>query len=160
MSHSELSKKPASVSIQIDPIAPKTPKVHGDTNQETRKAAVQLNIVEDDENVTSEPCCAQNQTKYPNLFQILKWIWKILKWIGYLIRLLGNLMGVILALFYILFAICVFFVAAWMSGSVLYWIVAFGWLAVNVVAVIGFFGEMKEEEKQMKKIKHEPTYKP
>ena len=34
----ELSRKPASVSIQIDPIAPKTPKVHGDTNQETRKA--------------------------------------------------------------------------------------------------------------------------
>ena len=35
---------------------PKTPKVHGCTNQEIRKAAVQLNIVEVDENVTSEPC--------------------------------------------------------------------------------------------------------
>ena len=32
--------------IQIDPIVPKTPKVHVGTNQETRKAAVQWNIVE------------------------------------------------------------------------------------------------------------------
>ena len=58
MSDLELNKKSASEIIQIDPIVRKTPKVHGDTNQETRQATVQLNIVEDDENVTSEPCCA------------------------------------------------------------------------------------------------------
>ena len=87
MSDLELNKESASVSIRIDPIVPKTPKVHGGTNQETRKATVQLNIVEDDENVTSEPCCAQNQTKYPNLFRILKCIGQILEWIGNLISL-------------------------------------------------------------------------
>ena len=141
MSDLELNKKSAPVRIQIDPIVPKKSKVHGDTNQETRKAAVQLNIVEDDEYVTSEPCCAENQTKYQNLFQILKWIWKIIKWIGYLIKLLGILMGVIVALFYILVPICVFFYGAWISGSVLYWIFAFGWLAWNVAAMRAFFIE-------------------
>ena len=46
-----------------------------------------MGFVEDDENVTSEPCCAQNQTKYPNLFRILKCIVQILEWIGNLISL-------------------------------------------------------------------------
>jgi hypothetical protein len=46
-----------SESIQIDPIVPETPNLQLDTNQETRQATVRLNIVEDDENVTSEPCC-------------------------------------------------------------------------------------------------------
>ena len=32
------------------------PNVHRDTNQEARRDTVQLNIVEDDENVMSEPC--------------------------------------------------------------------------------------------------------
>ena len=58
--------------IQIDPIVPKTPKVHGDTNEETRKARAQLNIVEEDENVTSEPYCARTQD--PKSCQILNWI--------------------------------------------------------------------------------------
>ena len=40
MSDLELNKESASVSIQVDPIVPKTPKFHGGTNQETRKAAV------------------------------------------------------------------------------------------------------------------------
>ena len=60
LSLSEGTKKLASESIQIDPIVPETPNLQRDTNQETRQATVQLNIVEDDENVTSEPsCCAE-----------------------------------------------------------------------------------------------------
>ena len=58
MSMSEATKKLSSERIQIDPILPETPNVCWDTNQENRQATVQLNIVEDDENVTSEPCCA------------------------------------------------------------------------------------------------------
>ena len=58
LSLSEGTKKLVSESIQIDPIVPETPNLQLDTNQETRRATVQLNIVEDDENVTSEPCCA------------------------------------------------------------------------------------------------------
>ena len=87
--------KSASKIIQIDPIVAKTPKVHGNNNQETRKDAVQLNIVEVDENVTSE-CCAQNQTKYPKLFQILTCIGQILKWIVDLISLLVDLITLLL----------------------------------------------------------------
>ena len=52
---SEGTKKLASASIQIDPIVPETPNLHRDTNQETRQATYQLNVVEDDEYVTSEP---------------------------------------------------------------------------------------------------------
>ena len=48
---SEATKKLVSENVQIDPIVPKTPNVCRDT------ATVQLNIVEDDENVTSERCC-------------------------------------------------------------------------------------------------------
>ena len=58
LSLSEGTKKLVSESIQINPIVPETPNLHRDTNQETRQATVQLNIVEDDENVMSEPCCA------------------------------------------------------------------------------------------------------
>jgi hypothetical protein len=58
LSLSEGTKKLASESIQINPIVPETPNLHRDINQETRQATIQLNIVEDDENVTSEPCCA------------------------------------------------------------------------------------------------------
>ena len=53
LSMSEATKKLASESIQINPIVPETP--NQDNNQETRQATVELNIVEDDENVTSEP---------------------------------------------------------------------------------------------------------
>ena len=58
LSLSEGTKKLASESIQINPIVPETPNLHWNTNQETKKAMVQLDIVEDDENVTSEPSCA------------------------------------------------------------------------------------------------------
>ena len=58
LSLSEGTKKLALESIQINPIWPETPNLHRNTNQETRKATVQLSIVEDDENVTSETCCA------------------------------------------------------------------------------------------------------
>ena len=100
MSDLELNKESASVSIRIDPIVPKTPKVLGGTNQETRKAAVQLNIIEDVENVTSEPCCAQNRTKYPKLFQILTFIGQILEWIG---NLFGLVFLSIVAIYLFLF---------------------------------------------------------
>ena len=56
LSLSEGTKKLASESIQIDPILPETPNVCRDTNLLIRQANVQSNIVEDDENVTSEPC--------------------------------------------------------------------------------------------------------
>ena len=52
LSLSEGTKKLASESIQIDPIVPETPNLHRDTNQETRQARDQLNIVEDAEYVT------------------------------------------------------------------------------------------------------------
>ena len=54
---SEATKKLVSESIQIEPMLPKIPNVCRDTNQQTRQATVQLNIVEDDQNVTKEPCC-------------------------------------------------------------------------------------------------------
>ena len=59
LSLSEGTKKLASESIQINPIVPEKPNLHRDINQETRQATIQLNIVEDDENVTSETCCAE-----------------------------------------------------------------------------------------------------
>ena len=58
LSISEATKKLTSESIQIDAIQPETPNVILDTNQETRQATVELNIVEDDENITSEPVYA------------------------------------------------------------------------------------------------------
>ena len=54
---SEATKKLVSESIKIDPIVPTTANVYRDTNQEARQDTVQLNIVEDDENVTRKPCC-------------------------------------------------------------------------------------------------------
>ena len=54
LSVSEATKKLVSESIQIEPMVPETPNVCRDTNQQT---TVQLNIVEDDQNVTNEPCC-------------------------------------------------------------------------------------------------------
>ena len=58
LSLSEGTKKLASESIQFNPIVPETTNLHRDNNQETRQATVQLYIVGDDENVMSEPCCA------------------------------------------------------------------------------------------------------
>ena len=52
---SAAATKSATDSIQIDATVAKTPKVREDTNQKTRQVAVQLNIVEDDETVTTEP---------------------------------------------------------------------------------------------------------
>ena len=57
LSVSEATKKLVTESIQIDPILPETQNVQRDTNQEPRQDSVQLNIVEDNENVISEPCC-------------------------------------------------------------------------------------------------------
>ena len=92
----------ASESIQIDATGAKTSKVREDTNQETRQVAVQLNIIEDDEDVTSEPCCAPTNQPFcsPKI-----WVFhdiettirarkcrnpcRIFKWIVHLICLLG-----------------------------------------------------------------------
>ena len=54
---SEATKKLVSENIQIDPIVPKTPNVPRDNTQVVRRDTVQLNIVEDDENLTREPRC-------------------------------------------------------------------------------------------------------
>ena len=58
LSTSEATKKLTSGSIQIDKIEPETANVCLDTNQESRQATVELNIVKDDENVTRKlgPC--------------------------------------------------------------------------------------------------------
>ena len=99
LSISQVDKKLASESIQIDAIVPKTP-------EETRQASVQLNIVEDDENVTSQ-CCAQTDQpfctpkirvfhdiettirarKCPNPSQILLWIIHLIFW--FIVLILG-----------------------------------------------------------------------
>ena len=102
MSDKEMNKKSASVKIQIDPIVPITPKVHGNTNQETRKAAVQLNTVEYDKNVMSE-----SPTRYPISCQILKWTWKILKWIWKVLEWIGNL--IYLVGYFMVFLYCIIF---------------------------------------------------
>ena len=137
MSDLELNKKSASVSIQIDPIVPKTPRVHGDTNQETRKAAVQLNIVEVDENVTNEPCCTPTTGPIP--CQIFKWIWKIIKWIPNLFFLLMKGFYLIVFVFFALFIPAWLFWVAWdavvqgyIAAMFLALFTAFGWLCFVV----------------------------
>ena len=55
----------ASEIIQIDAKGAKTSEVREDTNQATRRGgAVQLNIFQDDENLTSEPCCAPTSQQF------------------------------------------------------------------------------------------------
>jgi hypothetical protein len=45
MSDLQSTKKSASESIQIDEFVSKTPNVHGNSNQETRTASVQLKMM-------------------------------------------------------------------------------------------------------------------
>ena len=54
---SEATKKLVSENIQIDPIVPDIQTIIHGTNQNARQGTVQLNIVEDDENLTREPRC-------------------------------------------------------------------------------------------------------
>ena len=138
MSDSDLNKKSASMNIQIEAIVPKTQKVHGDTNQETRKAAVQLNIVEVEENVTSEPCCTPITGPIP--CQIFKWIWKIIKWIANLFFLLMSWYAGIFFVFLSLSIPVWLFWVAWtalvqseIAGMFLSLIGAFMWLGVIMV---------------------------
>ena len=112
-SNSETAKKSASEKVQIDAIVTKTPKVRqATTNQETRQVAVQLNTVDDNENVASEPCCAPtNQPicnpevwvyhdiettirarKCRNPCRILKWIIHLIFWLG-CYALIGGVIG-------------------------------------------------------------------
>ena len=129
----------ASEIIQIDATGAKTSEVREDTNQATRRGgAVQLNIVENDENLTSEPCCAPTSQQFctrkvwvlhdieatirarkcPRLRRTIKWIvhlifWLIagLFWLG-VILFIGGLIGGFLIgigyLFYLGTAITVF----------------------------------------------------
>ena len=85
----------ASESIQIGATGAKPSKVHKDTNQETRQVSVQLIVVADDENVTSEQYCAPcfpwvfhniettiRARKCPRPLQIiLKWILHLIFWL-------------------------------------------------------------------------------
>ena len=140
MTDSDLNKKSASMNIQIEAIVPKTPKVHGDTNQETRKATVQLNIVEVEENVTNELCCTPTTGPIP--CQIFKWIWKIIKWIANLFFLLMSWSVLIFFVFISLsFAVWLFwavgdaFVQSYIGTSFLMLITAFTWLGGVVVGL-------------------------
>ena len=99
----------ASKSIQIDAAGAKIPKVPEDTNQKTGQgAAVQLNIVEDDENLTSEQCCAPcfpwvfhdiektiRARKCRNPCQILKWIVHLIFWLLAIILCLAIFSGIV-----------------------------------------------------------------
>ena len=115
LSISKVDKKLASESIQIDAIVPKTP-------EETRQASVQLNIVEDDENVTSQCCAPTNQPfctpkipvfhdiettirarKCPNPCRILLWIICLIFWLSLalgFVAMLGAYLWFIGYLFY------------------------------------------------------------
>ena len=96
-----------------------TPKIGVDENQATRQETVELNIIEDYENVTSQPCCAPtNQSfctpkvwvlhdiektirarKCPNLCLVFKWIVHLIFWLVATIvvivnySLIGGLIG-------------------------------------------------------------------
>ena len=137
MSDSQSTKKSASESIQIDAIVSKTPNVHGDSNQETRTAAVQLNIVEDGENMTSEPCCTP--TKYPKLCQILKWIWCTLKGIWDILKVIGFIFKLMLLGFILMGSfggICACFDLAKRSGYVISYISAIFLFAVYMATLV------------------------
>merc|ERR1712166_459823 len=117
LSISKVDKKLTSESIQIDAIVPKTP-------EETREASVQLNIVEDDENVTSQCCAPTDQPfctpkirvfhdiettfrarKCPSPCRILLWIICLIFWFIVLILGLSVALGLVA-----------------MLGAYLYWI--------------------------------------
>ena len=108
-----------SESIQLGAIMTETPKIGVDENQATRQETVELNIIEDYENVTSQPCCAPtNQSfctpkvwvlhdiektirarKCPNLCLVFKWIVHLIFWLVATIvvivnySLIGGLIG-------------------------------------------------------------------
>ena len=99
-----------SESIQLGAIMTETPKVGEDPNQATRRDTVQLNIIKDNENVTSQPCCAPTDQpfctrkvwvlhdieetvrarKCPNLCLVFKWIVHLIFWIIAIIVVIGN----------------------------------------------------------------------
>ena len=130
----------ASEIIQIDATGAKTSEVLEDTNQATRRGgAVQLNIVENDENLTSEPCCAPTSQQFctrkvwvlhdieatirarkcPRLRRIIKWIVHLIFWliamivvVGAFSIIVGSIGGILFGigyLFYLGTEISVFF---------------------------------------------------
>ena len=100
----------ASEIIQIDATGAKTSE---DTNQATSRGTVQLNIVEDDENVTSQPWCAPTNQQFctrkvwvlhdvektirarkcPNLCLVFKWIVHLIFWLIAMIVVIGTTIG-------------------------------------------------------------------
>ena len=137
MSDLQSTKKSASESIQIDEFVSKTPNVHGDSNQETRTASVQLNIVEDGENMASDPCCTL--TEYPKLCQILNWIWGILKGIWEILKLIGFIFKLILLGLILMgsfMGICACFDLAYRSDYAISWIPAIFLFAVYMATLV------------------------
>ena len=84
LSMSEATKKLSSENIQIDPIVPETQNVNRDAYQETRQDTVQLNIIEHDENVTSEPCCSR----------FIRIFFKIITFLGIFLGTGGTFFGI------------------------------------------------------------------
>ena len=118
LSLSEGTKKLASESIQIDPIVPETPNLHRDTNQETRQATVQLNIVEDDENVTSEPCCADCLNLLIITFCCLFFVLVFCSMIGGYLFLIGYLVSLQTSVSEILACILIVLAVVLLLGAV------------------------------------------
>ena len=142
MTDSDLNKKSASMNIQIEAIVPKTQKVHGDTNQETKKVAVQINIVEVEENVTNEPCCTPTTGPIP--CQIFKWIWKIIKWIANLFFLLMSCLLLIVFAFYLLAMPVWLFWVAWTALVQTYIAISFLSLITALSWLVGVVFCLKE----------------
>ena len=145
MSNSKTAKKLGSENIQIDPTVPKTPKVLRNINQEIRQA-IQLNIVEDDENVISEPSCTPTDDplcsphiwvfndiettirarKCQNPCRILKWtvhlIFKLIQlvsFIGAFVMIVGLIVGPLFGIGYLFYLGTAVGVSAGIIGVIL-----------------------------------------
>ena len=137
ISNSETAKKSTSGRIQIDAKDREAWEIiKQPTNQETRQVTVQLNIVEDDENVSSEPCCAPTDQpfctpkiwvfndiettirarKCRNPCRILKWIIHLVFWLIVAIALLGCFSLIVGMIGGSLFGIgYLFYLGTWLS---------------------------------------------
>ena len=145
MSNSETAKKSVSESIQIEAIVPKTPKVLRNVNQKIRQV-MRLNIVEDDENVASEPSCASTNDplcsphiwvfndiettirakKCRNPCRILKWIVhlifkliQLISIIGAWVMIAGSIVGAFFGIGYLFYLGTAISVIAGIMGVIL-----------------------------------------
>ena len=151
ISNSETAKKSTSGRIQIDAKDREAWEIiKQPTNQETRQVTVQLNIVEDDENVSSEPCCAPTDQpfctpkiwvfndiettirarKCRNPCRILKWIIHLVFWLIVAIALLGCFSLIVGMIGGSLFGIgYLFYLGTWLSYI-------FGCMGVLIVLLV------------------------